>query len=202
MFIPVCPFPNTHWLVRCMQGDCILHRHEQYVKQTLRNRFDVLAANGRVALTINVAGQKGNKVTMNNLQLTDEDWRKKIIATLISAYSRAAFFEHYMPQIQQVLSADFNSLADFNMATIRWQLTQVQQPIPSISESHKSFATMTHDEKQWTSSLEPAHNWPQLPAYPQVFMDRHPFQSNLSGIDLLMNLGPRAVDYLLLIKNG
>ena len=185
-----------------MQGDCVLHVHEQYVKQTLRNRFDVLAANGRVALTINVAGQKGNKVMMNDLQLADEPWRKKIATTLTSAYSRSPFYEHYMPQIHQTINADFNSLADFNLATIHWMFAQMRLSAPIISEHQKNFPSMTDEEKLWINSMEPVHQWPQLPSYPQVCMDRHPLQSNLSGIDLLMNLGPRAVDYLLLIKNG
>jgi hypothetical protein len=50
--------------------------------------------------------------------------------------------------------------------------------------------------------FEPSFKSPSLKPYYQVFSDRHPFQSNLSSLDLLFNLGPKAVDYSLLIKNG
>ena len=44
----------------------------------------------------------------------------------------------------------------------------------------------------------PKHPYPTLShkSYHQVFSDRLPFTPNLSIIDLLMNLGPEATDYL------
>jgi hypothetical protein len=37
--------------------------------------------------------------------------------------------------------------------------------------------------------------------YPQVFSDRHPFEGNLSIIDVLMNKGPLTADYIRQLMN-
>jgi hypothetical protein len=53
-----------------------------------------------------------------------------------------------------------------------------------------------------SATLEPSYAGIQEPGYPQVFSDRFAFQHNLSYIDLMMNKGPEAIDYILFIKNG
>jgi hypothetical protein len=44
------------------------------------------------------------------------------------------------------------------------------------------------------------NNLNKLSSYPQVFDDRWDFESNLSIIDVLFNLGPETIDYLLSIR--
>ncbi|MFT5596416.1 MAG: hypothetical protein ACI8QH_001213, partial [Flammeovirgaceae bacterium] len=48
---------------------------EHYVKQTIRNRYHILSANGMQTMTINVVGQKGEKIPTKNILIDyDEPW--------------------------------------------------------------------------------------------------------------------------------
>jgi hypothetical protein len=53
-------------------------------------------------------------------------------------------------------------------------------------------------EEDFRNTFSPKHPYPTegMKEYYQVFSDRIPFTPNLSIIDLLMNLGPEAKDYL------
>ena len=54
------------------------------------------------------------------------------------------------------------------------------------------------DEHDLRYLFTPKHPYPtdSFKPYYQVFGDRIPFTPNLSAIDLLMNLGPEAKDYI------
>ena len=44
---------NIQWFSKLCSSECIIDVHEHYVKQSYRNRCDILTANGPVALTVN-----------------------------------------------------------------------------------------------------------------------------------------------------
>ncbi len=203
MKLPLCPFPSAHWLLLACSDECLeLDFHEHYIKQTYRNRFDILGVNGRHSLTIPVQGQKGQKTMMKDILLEDGNWRKLNLTAIKSAYGRSAYFEHYIDAIEHIFISDQKFLIDFNLATLHFI-----KPFTSIShwtttDAHKSYSDLSETQKMNMQRFEPSHQWSTLPSYSQVFSDRFPFQSNLSALDMVFNLGPRAVDYLLLIKNG
>jgi hypothetical protein len=178
-----------------------IYIHENYIKQTYRNRYDILSANGPVSLTIPVEGQKGQKVMTKDIRIADHRWVKNHLAAIRSAYARSAYYEFFADEILPVFESRYSFLVDFNLASIAWMARYIPQFQFEISSEMKDFLALSEMEQNQLLVFEPAQIWPQTPSYPQVFSDRFAFQSNLSTLDLLMNLGPRAADYILFTKN-
>ncbi len=189
--LPLCCFPPIHWVVIALRANTIIDVHEHYVKQTYRNRFDLLGVNGKITLTIPVQGQKGVKTPFHEIQIADSSWRKLHLTTIRSAYGRAAFFEHYIDELEALFQSEQTKLQSFNLDVLNWI---VRCGIPMnivLSTTHIESAA-----NDFRNAFEPSSDWPQMPSYPQVFSDRFAFVQNLSVLDLLMNKGSGSLEYL------
>lgn len=191
--LPVHCFPNAAWLAEAASADVVLDLHEYYEKQTLRNRFEILGVNGKMTLSIPVEGQKGVKTLSKDVKIANHDWRKLHLTSIRSAYGRAPFYEHYFDELADIFLEKQAYLADFNLQVLDW----LKAKKLSITTA-QSTAFIPYSEKQIPQPCA----MEEPPAYLQVFSDRFPFSSGLSVIDLLMNLGPRSADHILLWKNG
>lgn len=191
--LPVHCFPNAAWLAEAASADVVLDLHEYYEKQTLRNRFEILGVNGKMTLSIPVEGQKGVKTLSKDVKIANHDWRKLYLTSIRSAYGRAPFYEHYFDELADIFLEKQAYLADFNLQVLDW----LKAKKLSITTA-QSTAFIPYSEKQIPQPCA----MEEPPAYLQVFSDRFPFSSGLSVIDLLMNLGPRSADHILLWKNG
>jgi hypothetical protein len=189
--LPVSVIPSIWWIRLAMQRDAIVDIHEHYVKQTIRNRFEILGVNGPLTLTIPVVGQKGVKTPTKDIQIAEGNWKKLHLAAIRSAYGRSAYFEHYFPDLQDAFEKKESNLLGFSQSILKW-MNQCGLALPL----HYSESYMDQPMEDYRPRFEPQMAWPTLPAYPQVFSDRFPFQSNLSVIDLVMNKGPQAMSYL------
>ncbi len=191
LVVPLCCFPPIAWMKIITQPNAIIDPHENYVKQTYRNRYDVSGVNGVIQLTVPVQGQKGAKVPFNNIHIAGNDWRKSHLATIRSAYGRAAYFEHYFDDIKSILLGKQITLLELNMEILDW----IKQSCPgfdwNLSSSHIEKCSSDYRDR-----FEPSTEWPNFQSYPQVFSDRFPFQNNLSVLDLMMNKGPDMFSYL------
>lgn len=193
--IPLCLFPSAHWLA--MGHDTVhINPNELYLKQTFRNRYDILGVNGKLSLTVPVEGQKGIKTAFKDIRISGSSWRKQHISTLRSSYGRSAYFEHYFEKLEACILKPHSHLLDLNMEALEWvKLCGLAIQVTLIDEPWE------YQEGDNTYLWEPHQSWPVLPSYPQVFSDRHPFMSGLSAIDIIMNKGPRTPEYLLQVSN-
>jgi hypothetical protein len=188
--IPLCLFPSAHWFALCKLNP-VINPNEIYLKQTYRNRYDILGVNGKLSLTIPVEGQKGIKTPMKDIRITGDSWRKQHAATLRSAYGRAAYFEHYFETLEKVLLHPSSFLVDLNFEALHWAAScKLELNITNIDKP------WSYAEGDYTYLWEPRSTWPEAPSYPQVFSDRHSFVSGLSIIDIIMNKGPMADAYI------
>jgi hypothetical protein len=201
--LPLCAFPPVHWFQSAMSSPSfIIDTLENYPKQTYRNRYDILGANGKLSLTIPIVGQKGQKVPTSEILIHNEPWRKSHWISLQSAYKRSAYFEHYENIIEGVYSAHTEKLVDFNLLALK----AVSKALKL--EPNYSFASVYLTKSEigeaydFRDDFEPSFLPNAQTPYLQVFSDRFAFQSGLSILDLLFNLGPKTVDHILLIKNS
>ncbi|MGB6035398.1 MAG: WbqC family protein, partial [Cryomorphaceae bacterium] len=153
---------------------------ENYVKQSIRNRYHILSANGVQTLTINVVGQKGEKVPTKNVLIDyDEPWIRLHKRALESSYRSSPFFDHYYPKVIKLFEArhaDFGAL--FRESLALWTSLLKFEPDFSVNENYI--------EIDCDYDLRPRIKNPdQFPAdfqsknYLQVFGDRFDFQPNL-----------------------
>lgn len=195
--LPISVFAPIPWFSLANEGATV-DMWENYPKQTFRNRFRILSANGIQTLTIPVEGQKGLKTATKEIKLSAGSWPKQHLAAIRSAYGRSAYFEHFFPEIELIYSQKSTFLFDLALQT-----NSLFKKYKLLGELHYSDFSFPHEAKltnDFRNCFEPSFEWPILKPYVQVFSDRYPFVGGLSGLDLLMNLGPRGTDYLLLIK--
>jgi hypothetical protein len=174
-----------------------INPNETYLKQSFRNRYDILGVNGKLSLTVPVEGQNGIKTAFKDIRIAGSSWRKQHISTLRSSYGRAAYFEHYFDRLEGCLHKPHLFLFDLNMHALEWvKLCGLSFQV-NIPEGPWEYR-----EGDKTYLWEPSQPRPVLPSYPQVFSDRHPFMSGLSAIDIIMNKGPRTSEYVMHLSNN
>ncbi len=193
--LPLTCFPNTAWLALYMNADqVVIDLGEHYVKQSYRNRFDLLGSHGVFTCTARVEGQKGQKVAMRDIKLVQDDWQRVAFRGLTAGYARAPFFEDFTSEIESLIFENVKYLHEFNLRSVVFLLEAM-----GINEKHEISNNyvdgLTDDIDARAHFKGGLPNW-SYPAYPQVFEDRFGFTSGLSGLDLLLNTGTEAVGYL------
>jgi hypothetical protein len=201
--LPMALFPPVHWWVAALSEDVFLDVHRTYYKQTLRNRMTILTSNGVAQLSIPVNSTKGQATPHSEIRMAEGKWRLEHLHAIRSAYGRAAYFEHYYPIIENVYASPNDYLHIFAQSTAAILMESFKKK--GIVFQHTEKGQSELDEmasRALSAQLEPSYAGIIEPGYPQVFSDRFAFQHNLSYIDLMMNKGPEAIDYIFFIKNG
>jgi len=177
----------------------ILEKHENFGRSSYRNRCSIAGANGKIWLSIPVAGGR------NHRQLYAETWtdntqRWKAIhwQSIMSAYKHAPYFEHYAYRFEKFFTATQSvRLFDFNLEIFELTLKLLNSNI-GISFS-ETFEKNIHGVEDLRNTIVPRQTHFTLKKkYHQVFEERHGFIENLSILDLLMNEGPHAKQFLTL----
>ncbi|MBL7942959.1 MAG: WbqC family protein [Flavobacteriales bacterium] len=196
VLLPLCVFPPVSWCALWTQG-AVVDVGENFVKQSFRNRFEILSAQGRQLMTLPVAGTEGKKIPVSEVRLFGNDWQKRHLRALRVAYGKSPFYEHYAGDLEQLYLRRNERLSEFSLDALQWIASVIQLPMPATALSYVE-AWQGIDYRDQFKHL-PAR---QFPPYLQVFSDRQKFESDLSIIDLIMNEGPAASDYLRAIADA
>ncbi|WP_142534043.1 WbqC family protein [Saccharicrinis carchari] len=195
--------PPVQYLAHMIaSGGAIIEKHDNYIKQTYRNRCDILGANGAMSLTVPVAKGRRLKVKTKDLEISyDERWQALHWRSIVSAYNSSPFFEYYMSDFEPFYSKKFRWLFDFNMELLSLILNSLDVDIciettaEYISKDRPyiyDYREIIHPKKAFDKE-DPDF---KILKYRQVFNERFAFVPNLSVIDLMFNKGPEAIDYL------
>ncbi|MCZ4408954.1 WbqC family protein [Cryomorphaceae bacterium 1068] len=170
---------------------------ENYVKQTIRNRYHILSANGVQTLTINVVGQKGEKTPSGNILIDyDEPWIRLHKRALESSYRSSPFFDHYYPKVINLFEARHPDFGAFFRESLNLWLRLLKfEPNFSIQDKYVEIDA-DYDLRTRIKSPDQFPAEFQSKKYLQVFSDRFDFQPNLSILDLLFNEGPASLSVL------
>src|SRR5690606_5888026 len=96
-----------------------IDQHENFQKQTYRNRYVILGANGPLSLIVPVVKGRGKKLNIRDLKISyDTDWQRNHWRTIFSAYNSSPFFEYYQDDIRPFFEKPSKYLFDFNMAPL------------------------------------------------------------------------------------
>jgi hypothetical protein len=172
---------------------------ERYVKQTYRNRCSVLTTNKIDTLTIPVKGYEPASSTKDILIDYNQDWTRRHLGCLQSAYGKSPFYEYYAHEFIRIFEKKLAYLVDLNyeLLTICLRLTGITKEIQynlSGEEIDKKAVvndiSLINNRKQQNS-----HKYYSPTPYYQTF--GNDFVGNLSIVDLLFNMGPEAKSVLL-----
>lgn len=197
-------FGPIQWYQKlCRYDQTLIEQYDSYQKQTYRNRCVIATANGLQALTVPVEHDtlniKNEILKVKDLRISDHNnWRRIHWNALQSAYNESPFFDYYADDIRPFFEKKYEFLVDFNEA-IRQTVCNLLDIHPQVSYT-TDFSRQSSDIDDYREVINAKH--PQADAdfqprrYWQVFEGKHGFQSNLSILDLLFNMGNEAVFYL------
>lgn len=108
--------------------DVYLEAHENYCKQSYRNRCIIASANGPEAISVPVVHEGDIFHTpIINIKVDYEDpWVKKAKRAIESAYSTSAYFEYYKDDIFAILDSGIPTLWDLNLAIINFFIKKIR----------------------------------------------------------------------------
>ncbi|MBD8488132.1 WbqC family protein [Echinicola sp. CAU 1574] len=173
-----------------------LEAHDNYQKQTYRNRSLVRLANKVETLSIPVVG--GNKkVKYSKIKIDyHQKWKNVHLRGIKSAYGKAPFFEYFFPYFEDVFQKEVDNLFDFNLEllTLCLKLLKFKTRITLTSNyTNKPTGVDLRSKIVAKEAFESREIYYPSP-YHQLFGSD--FVPNLSIIDLLFCEGPLAKEVI------
>ncbi len=192
-------FGPVQYFIRFIDNkEIILDFHDNYQKQTYRNRCRILGANGIQNLVVPVKKMATLKTKTRDIRIDyDTDWQKNHLRSIQSAYRSSPFFDYYFDDYEEFFYKKYQFLVDLNTDILQVNLKHCNiraEPIKS-----ESFIPISLNDGRSCihPKIEPDRDpYFQSISYPQVFTERYGFLPNLSILDLIFNLGPESQDYL------
>ncbi|MBJ6116846.1 WbqC family protein [Pontibacter sp. BT310] len=190
--------PPVEYFRQVLQSDGLLiEQHENYVKQSYRNRCHVLTAQGVVPLSIPVLkGNSKDKTVITEIEIDySQKWYNVHWRTIQAAYGRAPYFEFYSDYIQQVYERQPKYLFELNVELLRLylKLLRLNKPL-NFTDSYQSEAPAKVLDLRNRIHPKIIPDNLHVNPYTQVFGKQ--FVPELSIIDLLFTQGPASLTYL------
>ena len=185
--------PVSYYAALVKAEKVFLEYHENYTKQSYRNRCHIAAANGLMALSIPVEKPGKEKILTRDIRISEHgDWQTQHWRSISSAYNSSPFFEYYQDDFQPFFENKWDFLWDYNLELLNltFKLLDISPEINLTSKFLTNLEKVTdlrdkiHPKKECIIECE---------EYFQVFENKFSFIPDLSIIDLLFNMGNEAV---------
>lgn len=175
------------------QPEALIETQETFPKQTYRNRTEIMTAGGVRTLSVPVVRNNHSRTEEVGIDYK-ERWNVIHLRTIAAAYSASPYYLYYKDGLEKILLQRYERLIDLNDALLQWILRTLKSGC-QIRHTQDFVKDYPADLRDTFSPKRPYPTEGHKPYY-QVFADRLPFTPNLSFLDLLMNLGPEAGEYL------
>ncbi len=185
--------PISYFSKIANSNNLFVETHDNYVKQTYRNRCNILSANGKLSISIPVTKNNSLKTPTKDIIIDyDTNWQKNHYRSIMSAYKSSPFYEFYIDDFLFVFENKTKYLLDLNnnILSILLGNLDIESKINFTEEYIKIDPTFI----DFRNNIIPKKETPEFTQreYWQVFIDKFPFQKDLSILDLLFNKGPEA----------
>ncbi|MFN8210982.1 MAG: WbqC family protein [Bacteroidales bacterium] len=193
-------FPPLHYIWLISTADRILiEHHENYLKQSYRNRCQIASANGMLSLSIPVLEGSFRKISVSEVGIDySRRWREVHTGAIESSYRAAPYFDFYYDRIRKIIEGKHDRLIDLNSLALSeiLKILGIETPVIPTSSFRKPVSE-TGDFRYLISPKKPLEKQAfSFAQYIQVFSDRFGFMPGLSILDLIFNTGPDAAGIL------
>lgn len=186
---------------KILAGDRIfIERSENYVKQSYRNRCNIVSANGAIPLSIPVEHNSGMKIQSKDVRIADHgNWQHMHWNAIVSAYNSSPFFEYYQDDFAPFYHQKYDFLFDFNEELRELVSGLIGLDGEKLSYTNEYKMDFSSNEADFRDSIHPKKDWVgqdrnfAANRYYQVFEQRFGFIPNMSIIDLLFNMGNESI---------
>lgn len=196
-YLPPVQYLSKFFLDR----EVLLEKHENYQKQSYRNRCNIYGANGQLSLVIPVIKPKNHFYGITDVSIDyDKKWQRIHWKSIESAYRLSPYFEFYADDLAALFQKQINKLFDWNLAVLKFiqNALNIHTRI-GFTESYKKPDNRQYDYRQSIHPKKllnkPDPSFKVIP-YQQVFAEKFGFLPNMSIIDLIFNEGPQALDVI------
>ena len=183
--------PVSYYIIILKSENIFFETNEFFVKQSLRNRCNILSANGNQILSIPKERKSADKTKISDIKISNtQNWQKIHWQALLSSYNSSPFFEHYKDNLFDFYHTKQSNLFDLNLKLIQTILSilQIEKKINFTTDYVKKFDGFDYRNHKFSSD--------KIEKYEQVFSNKFEFYNNLSIIDIIFNLGPETTSYL------
>ncbi len=190
-------FPTIAHFVVMANNDVVFEAHDNYQKQTYRNRMYLYSPNGKQMLSIPIkhTGKDGHQLYKDVQIDYSFNWQKQHWKTLETAYRTSPFFEFYEDEFSPLFQDKPKFLFDLNLKTI-----EIVADCIGLETALKFTESFEKDLSQYSDFRFLVNAKQEKPfsfkEYIQVFSNKHGYISNLSILDLLFNEGTNSLNYL------
>lgn len=198
--LPLAYFPPVSWMAIFLYSESpLLEIHETYPKQTLRNRCNIMAANGSLRLSVPVKKPYGNKTKTSEV-IVDKgsNWAVRHLRSIASAYRKTPYFEYFEDELSKMLLTDHDSLVQLNENGLKLVMRMLRADKElRYTESFVKSEYALSQKAEFEIAI--AAMGVSFPNYIQAFSERFGFMPDISILDLIFNLGP--ADSIRYLKN-
>ena len=165
--LPSAYLPPVSWFASVVRGELVfIEQHENYQKQTIRNRCTIDSPNGALHLSIPVDRSTfiGGKCPMKDVKISAHtDWRRQHWYAIETTYFNSPFFEYLQDDFRPFYEREWTFLIDFNEALI-YKCVELLDIQPKISrtEEYKGISAFSPT----LTSLPSSPSFPSLSSLP------------------------------------
>ena len=194
---PIFYLGSIEYYHQLLNNKVIFEQHENFIKQTYRNRCSIYGANGKLNLIIPLE-RTGDRRVIKDLKIANNQrWQELHWKSIQAAYRSSPYFEFYEDDFYPFYQTQFELLTEFNLSLHNkiCELLNIDFS-KSLSSSYQNIEPID-DYRLKFNAKKPAQiiNFYDK-EYIQVFSNKKGFINNLSIIDLLFNEGPNSIQYL------
>lgn len=189
-------FPPVHYLALVASAEKVfIEKEENYIKQTYRNRCNIVSSNGLLTLTVPVLLGSFHKTRIKDLRIDySKRWQQLHLRGLSASYRSSPYFDYYFDLVEKVIITNNKFLLDLNMKSLETvvQILKIESRLlytdifEEIAGKDYDFRYDLIPKKVTSEELFTFH------PYPQVFENKLGFTGRLSILDLIFNLGPES----------
>src|SRR3954467_9744925 len=108
-------WPNTHYFFYVLNSPgFFIEQHENYQKQSFRNRTQILSANGPLDLSIPIK-KKAPREYVKDVEINyKESWQSNHWRAITSAYKNSPYFDYFEEEIKYFYETPFELLLEYN----------------------------------------------------------------------------------------
>ena len=191
-------FPNIFSFKTIINSTNILFEvNDHYVKQTLRNRTSIHAANGKLNLSVPVKFSSTKKEKYKDIKICyDSNWQKIHLKSIESAYKNSPFYDFFEDYFINFYNKKEKFLVDLNFSSIRliFEILEKELNCNFTNEYLEKYVDLTDYRSLLTNKN--FNEKVYFKNYTQVFQEKNGFIENLSSIDLIFNKGLDFEDFI------
>jgi hypothetical protein len=185
--------PINYFSNLAKESIALIEAHENYQKQSFRNRCNILSSAGIQTLIIPV--KHGTTLNIRDIEIEYKDfWQKKHWKSLITCYNSSPYFTFYRDDFDSLYNQNIKFLFDWNLAILEIFNRHFKIPMPSLTNKWQLDYSDAIDLRE---KIHPKRILQEAKRkHETTFHVNDTERAHLSAFDLLFNTGPDSILYI------